>query len=133
MTALPPFVALLALAATQAGASERPWTVRQVIENAELLDGREVIVAGWLQACQRLSCPLFNSPEEAKGQSPAYHLSVGGNGWFDHDARRYAPSYVILKARVDARCINDPSQDVIALCTDRPSSLRPVRIIHWGK
>jgi hypothetical protein len=119
-----------ALSACVAGPTERPLSVRQVIENAQALDGREITVAGWIQACRHLSCSLHASAEEAGRERPVYFLSIGRSGWFDAFARRNAPARIALRARVDARCITDPASGIIAACTDRPASLDPRGLVR---
>jgi hypothetical protein len=124
-----PFL-ILALSACVAGPPERPLSVRYVVENAGVLDGRDIVVSGWLQACQHLSCSLYDSAEEAGKDSPSYFLSIGRSPWFDSFARRSAPTRITLRARVDASCISDPATGVFALCTDRPNSLEPLGLVR---
>ena len=121
------FVAVLVLLNLSACAvtAERPRTVKQVIENHEDLNGKLVTVSGWLGECQRLSCPLYDSREEAQKANP-YFLSIGGDYWFDFLTRGKSPSQITLRGRVNSRCI-----DEITLCTDRSDDLVPVQIIEW--
>jgi hypothetical protein len=127
-----PLLLSVTLSACVTGGDSRPWTVRQVVEKAEVLNGTEVVVAGWLETCQRLSCALYDSPAEATKDGPTAYLSVGSSDWFDAEARRNGPAHVIIRARVDSRCISDPRQNVMKLCTDRPGDLHPLEIIRWS-
>ena len=119
---------VLALSACAAG-SVRPLSVRQVIENAEALDGREILVSGWIEECNRLSCPLYGSADEV-GKDWPYVLSIGASRWFDSFARRRAPTQVTLRARVRDRCISDPAAEAIALCADRSDTLEPLSLVR---
>ena len=142
-------LALAALAMTSCITSSpagRVWSVRQVIENQDALDGRVITVRGWVRYCERLGCALYDSraeerldrdPDRGPGPGDPYglgfHLSIGGYPWFDEQAHLNAPSYVVMVAKVDGRCMNDPKEGIIAACTDRPDTLVPIRILRWGK
>ena len=117
-----------------------------MIENQDDLDGKTVTVRGWVQNCERLSCGLHDSraeyrrnlsPEPVPGPGDphglGFHLSIGASQWFDEEAALNAPSYVVMTARVDTRCMNVPKDGLIAACTDRPNTLAPIKIIGWGK
>ncbi|HEY5722898.1 MAG TPA: hypothetical protein VIT45_11310 [Allosphingosinicella sp.] len=122
------------------------WSVRQVMDNSEAVEGKVIDIRGWVQRCERLGCGLYDSREEyRRSQDPdrgpgpgdpeglGFHLSIGTSAWFDEEAALNAPSYVIMTARVDGRCMNDPKHGTIALCIDRSGTLEPIRIIRWGK
>jgi len=119
----------LALAGCVTGSIERPMTVREIVQNARVLDGREVVVSGWLEQCQPLACGLYASAAEVRTDVP-YYLSIGSSRWFDAFARRAAPTNVVLRARVHDRCISDPSTQVIAVCADRAGSLEPLALVR---
>jgi len=119
----------VALSACVAGRSERPLSVRYVVQNADALDGRQVVVTGWLDECRQLSCPLYAAPEDVGKRWPIYTLSIGSSRWFDAFARRNAPTLVTLRARVHDHCISDPAADVIAVCADRPNTLEPLGLV----
>lgn len=121
---------LLAAHAISTGTPQNPLSVRQVMENAETFDGREVVLSGWLEDCLGLSCLFFASRAESRKHPPRYLLSIGSSAWFDAFARRHRPGPVVLRARFDARCVTDPRTDVIAVCTDRARSLDPVAIVR---
>ena len=123
MRLLPALV--LGLSACLITPAERPLNVRQIVENARALDGQEVVVTGWIEDCERLSCPLYASSEEVGKDSP-YLLSIGPSRWFDDFARRNAPMRVNLRARVHARCITNPATGNIAVCADRSGTLEPL-------
>jgi hypothetical protein len=139
-------LAALALASCVTAAGEDVWSVRQVIENQYELKGKVIRVRGWMDHCERLGCPLWDSPEEARrfrehDRSPrpgdehalGFDLGLGGYPWFDREAEAIIPSYVVLTVRVSGRCMNDPAEGIIAACTDRGTSLVPIRIVRWGE
>ena len=109
--------------------SQHPMTVQQVVQEARTLDGQEVVVTGWLQECRRLSCPLYASAEEAEKEQPSF-LSIGPSVWFDPLSLHLARTRITLRARFNSRCVSDPASGVIAVCTDRPASLEPIRMIR---
>jgi len=119
----------LALAGCVTVPIERPMTVREIVQNAHVLDGRVIVVSGWLEQCQPLSCGLYASAAEVRKDSP-YYLSIGSSRWFDAFARRAGPTNVVLRVRVHDRCISDPSIQVIAACADRAGSLEPLALVR---
>jgi hypothetical protein len=127
-----PLVLLLSLAlqASAPAPRERVLSVREVMENIELHDGREIVVTGWIDRCERLSCSLFDSKAEARKEWPRYWLSIGAKAWFDDFAGDRAPARITLRARFDARCVTDPREDLIAVCADRSNSLNPIAIVR---
>ena len=122
-------VVILALSACVAGPTERPLTVREVIENARVFDGEEVIVSGWLEECQHLSCGIFASAKEVDKDFP-YYLSIGPSPWFDSLAQRAAPGPIVLRARLHDRCVSNPATQIIVACADRPSTLEPLALVR---
>ena len=120
-----PFL-FVALSACVAGPTERALSVKQVVENAQALDGQEILVTGWIEHCHRLSCPLFDSAEEVGKEEWSYVLSIGRSTWFDSFARRHAPTRVTLRARLNNRCISNPATRIIAACADRSNTLEPL-------
>ncbi|HEX8381204.1 MAG TPA: hypothetical protein VF619_11735 [Allosphingosinicella sp.] len=123
-----PFLVLLS--GCVAGPTERPLSVEEVVENASALNGREIVVVGWLDQCFRFSCGIYASAKEAKKDFP-YYLSIGRSRWFDSFAQRAAPTRIALRARLDDRCISNPATEIIALCTDRSGTLEPLALIRW--
>ena len=119
----------VALSACVSGRSDRPLSVRDVVQNAEALDGREVIVTGWIDECRQLSCPLYAGPEDVGKGWPIFFLSIGSSRWFDTFARRNGPTLITLRARVHDHCISDPVADVVAVCADRPNTLEPLSLM----
>ena len=115
--------------------NERVWSVREVMDNRHMVHGKTITVRGWMQHCQRLSCVLYDSPKEVSTgpASIGYWLGVGGYPSFDRDAATHIPGYVLLTARVDTGCMNDPRNEVIAVCTDRATALSPVGIVRWER
>jgi hypothetical protein len=115
----------VALSACVAGSTERALSVKHVVENAQALDGQEILVTGWIEYCHRLSCPLFHSAAEVENDW-SYYLSIGGSRWFDAFARRHAPTRVTLRARLNDQCITNPATQIIAVCADRSNTLEPI-------
>lgn len=116
--------------ATAAPASARPMSVREVTQNAAALDGREVVVAGWLEQCLPRSCGLYGSAKGVRKRFP-YFLSIGASRSFDAFARRAGRRWVVLRVRVHDRCVSDPAADIIAACSDRPSTLEVLAPGAW--
>ncbi len=116
---------VLVLSACVASPTERALSVREVVQNASALDGQEILVTGWIEYCWRLSCPLFGSAADVTNDN-GYFLSIGSSRGFDQFAARQAPGRVTFRARVYDRCISDPARDIIALCADRASTLKPI-------
>ncbi len=122
-------ILFLALSGCVAGLTERPLGVRDVVENARALDGQEIVVSGWLQHCQRLSCGIYASAKEAEKDWP-YYLSIGPSRWFDTFAQRAAPTRIVLRARLHNRCISNPATQIVGACTDRGDTLEPLALIR---
>jgi hypothetical protein len=119
----------LLLSACVTGPVERPLSVREIVENAEALDGQEIVVSGWLDRCDRLSCVIYSSANEV-GKDWAYFLSIGPSPWFDAFAKRAAPGRIILRARFKDRCVSDPATQTIELCTDRATTLEAISLVR---
>ena len=128
MIRLLPF-AFFTLSACVAGPTARPLTVREVVENAHAFDGKEIVVTGWLEQCQRLSCGIFASAEEVEKDFP-YYLSIGRSSWFDAFAQYAAPRRITLRARLHDRCISNPATQIIAACADRGGTLEPLALVR---
>jgi hypothetical protein len=129
-----PFI-FLALSGCVTGSPDRPLTVAEVVENAEALDGREIVVAGWLdQRCYRFSCGIHASAREVKmevKEELPYYLSIGRSRWFDAFSERAAPTRIVLRARLHDRCISNPATGIIAVCADRSNTLEPIALVRW--
>jgi hypothetical protein len=117
---------VLTLSACASAPAERPLSVRYVVENAEALDGREILVTGWVEECWRLGCALWDSRNEMKKDWP-YYLPIGASRWFDRFAEDNAPTRVTLRARFHNRCIANPVTQVIGVCADRSDTLEVLR------
>lgn len=111
------------------GSGEEPLSVRQVAENARALDGRKIIVTGWIEYCHPRSCSLFDSPEDVDAEWP-YRLSIGPSRRLDAFARHNAPGQVTLLARFNDLCVTNPATQTIAVCADRSSTLEPISLIR---
>ena len=108
---------------------DRSITVKHVVENARALDGQVIVVRGWIEGCQRLSCVLYGSPRDVRKEWP-YYLSIGPSDWFDVIARRRGPGHITLRARLHDRCIDDPATRAITVCADRPTTLEPLSVVQ---
>lgn len=119
----------LTLAACDGGPAERPLTVQEVVENAHDLDGRVIVLSGWLQHSQPLSCGIFASAEEVEKDFP-YYLSIASSRRFDRSAEGAAPRPIVLRARLWNRCISNPATELIAACGDRAGTLQPLNLVR---
>lgn len=110
--------------------AEPPRTVRWVVENKAELDGKLVTVRGWVSRCDRTSCALYAQLEDV-GKDEVFAISVGRADWFDARVRGRPLSEVIITGTVQAQCINDPTDQVAAICFDRSPDLVPTKIVRW--
>ena len=120
---------MLVLGGCATHAAPRVLDVREIVENAGALDGKEVLVSGWMANCHPLSCGLFQSRRET-GRSFPYYLSIGPSDWFDAFANHGPARQVVLRVRVNAKCISNPGTGEIAVCADRPTTLEPLGTIR---
>ena len=119
----------LALGACVTAQPAQVATISQLTSNLAAFDGQVVLVHGWLDECEDLSCGLFASKSEAEErQYGPQMLSIGSTVSFDDKAVGKGPAEVLLKARVDATCRRE---DIV--CMDRASELRPISIRFLGK
>ena len=123
---------MLVLSGCVASPTERALSVREVVQNAPGLDGREILVTGWIEYCWRLSCPLFESAADV-WKDDGYFLSIGSSRGFDAFAAPQAPARVTFRARVHDRCISDPATGTIAACADRAGTLEPIGFDRPGR
>ena len=142
---------VLALALTACGSTTatKALTVDQFIAEIDQLNGKTVMVTGFLGECEALSCPLYRSKAEAEeaGRTrsniravieggatdvsgfpfpshPAVSIGSGPQwSFFDLRAYFYRQSYVVITGRVNSRC---RSKDV--LCFDWADELEPLSL-----
>lgn len=124
---------LLFLDAAAAFAHERrePLSVEDVLARHHELDGRTIVVRGWLSPCQRLSCRLM---ARTQGTTSPY-LSIGGSLAFDARIAGRTGQRITIRARLDARCMHARldavrENDDVVICTDRASELRDPTLVE---
>jgi hypothetical protein len=125
--------------ATPIAAADRIWTVDEVAQHAWQLNGQIINVRGWLQECRKIDCSLFGSKADALGFSsaPLKHplLEIGSSSDFDSMVANKLPAEILLRAKVDATCIDPKDRTdakgnrLITFCVDRVNELQPVRLI----
>jgi hypothetical protein len=130
---------LLAGCVTPPSSTEHVWTVDQAFQHAAKLDGRTILVRGWLPRCGGLDCTLYSSKTAAdrfwENRGHNRILSIGAAPEFDRVIRSQVPAEIVLRARVNADCLRkneirnpDGTIDII-LCADRTDDLIPLQII----
>ena len=139
MNPFPATILSLALLAAPVGAPERTWTVDEVHQHAWELNGRIVDVQGWLPKCQGIDCTLFASKGDADGFLRATRkpllLEIGSNSKFDLLVANKLPAHILLRAKVDATCIDPKDRTdrkgnrLILICVDRVNELQPIQLI----
>jgi hypothetical protein len=134
-------LAVAVLASCKAAAAvdlNRVWSVDEVIESIDALNGKTVRVSGYLGHCGVYDCPFFQDRQAKqqrdrwwaavnggkKHQKPPRWLGIGGFPEFDSKANALAESYVLLTAKVSNKCLSHGKPQ----CTDRSSDLEPIRI-----
>jgi hypothetical protein len=135
------FVAIALGSCAAGGAKDGAvWSAGDIPRSAQELNGKKVVVRGWLPHCHRLSCPLFSSQADAE----AAEKSVAGKSWisigstrsFNRAVWKKTPAEIVLVGRVNADCIQPPppriegEQQVIVLCADRTPDLVPIKILE---
>jgi len=124
---------LAQIAPVQAAPKPIATTVAAIRANPKRFDGQVVRIHGWVHACQRLSCAIF----ERAGQTPeeaGKWLSIAADPKFDAIVKPLLPTYVEFDARVDATCIDprvttdDKGNQVITVCADRAPDLTIVSL-----
>jgi hypothetical protein len=106
-------------------ASEKIYTVNELIAELDTLQGKDVSVRGWLDECIGDLCTLLpRSPSAADRLAPPdarpKGLMVGRLKEFDLSANLHRFQGVILKARVLGRCGDGPN------CGDRAGDILPL-------
>ncbi|MGE5563921.1 MAG: hypothetical protein ACM3ZV_11560 [Bacillota bacterium] len=131
---------MLAGFAAPVHAAGRVWTVAEIHRQAWQLNGKVIELRGWLPKCERLDCSLFGSKLDAEefGRNPAGHplLEIAPDATFDASVRERLPAQVLLRAKIDATCIDPKNRtdsranQLITVCADRVHELNEVKLIE---
>jgi hypothetical protein len=139
-------------------AAEPPlFTVAELVQRIDELNGKKVRVVGYLAGCQGYSCDLYPSKQDvavwhrayaelrsdgpSKGPPKLPDLPVLGIGTgkavdgqgagdafaFDKMAEPFTNSYVLITGKVTNRCRDKGERG----CTDRSPDLEPTGIARW--
>jgi hypothetical protein len=105
-------------------------SVTEVIARHRELNGRQVIVRGWLDRCRTLSCGLFASRKAAVIHRYGDDmLSIGWSKAFDRELLNRGPVEILLRARVNDTCMRPE-----IICLDRADELQPIKILRvWRR
>ena len=124
-------LALLLVSLTACGAkslTDDPVTVEWLHKNVVDWDGRVVVVDGWLGRCKGDDCGIFSTKESASLVGSGMldgGVPIGATDEFDRAAEKLQFSRVLLKARINKECFNNPG------CKDRSDVLQPISITKW--
>lgn len=115
-------ILLLATMCSSCGsASEKVWTVEEIVPRIDELDGRTVSVAGYLSKCGGYDCTLYRNEEDVEAwrrimdaihakqrvsmpDPPALTIGSGANFDFDAKAARFANRYVVITGTMTNKC-----------------------------
>ena len=117
---------LVATTALAAPVLDAPLTVGAVVADHSALNGKTIMVRGWLDRCVDLSCALF--PTRAAAMAKSWErplLSVGASPLIDNHLDQLRHAEIILEARFDNRCLENKH-----ICLDRAPTLDPVRVVR---
>ncbi len=118
-------LALLLVAPGTAPAPEPIYaTIAQIRADPDRFHGRQVVVRGWMNACQNLSCSIKRNPNPMRNEWKD-KLSIDANPSFDKIVVDWLPSEIEVSATVDATCFRG---DVI--CMDRAPDLRGAKLLQ---
>jgi hypothetical protein len=125
-------------ATVPAPAEPAPMTVAYVKHHMRQLHGQTIRMSGEMNNCTSLTCSICDGPEEED-----VCLGVSLNA--DSDDARYVVeelyrfAVITIDARIDGACelgydpdlppSKDPDRDVVAVCTDRASSVEDARVV----
>ena len=122
-------LALLLIAASPASA--RTYSVAEVMQHHEVLNGKRVQVRGWIAVCQKLGCLLQVSPDRSEW------ISIGTSPSFDRAVRRYQPDAieVVVEGIVHRECFDhskDADRDLMdgEICVDRADELAQPQLMR---
>ena len=140
MRRLGALIVALAGCATAPTASNQPLQVTDIIEHARQLDGEEILVRGWLSTCVPTACTVWLSKMAKERWNPSVPmpaLSIARDVHFDLAVAKKLPATVVLKARVNAKCLEarqrahtGRTEDIVECIQHRPTELIPVRLIE---
>ena len=107
-------------------------TIAEVNSRHEALNGKRIIVTGWLTSCKRYDCSISLKPD---GQT--VELRIGGSRDFDRSVAAFAGKAIQIEVEgtVDRACFDhrkDPGHDpdLIEVCTDRANQLSNPRLVR---
>jgi hypothetical protein len=138
----PLLLAIACLPLLTAAGSNRFYGVKEVIERHDELDGRRILVRGWLSYCLPLNCVLY-----ASNDLDSDTLSIGSSRSFDKVAKRLSGKKIEILAKLDADCsyhVADrpddkasPNEDGVSedghyhsICLDRADVLSKPRLVR---
>lgn len=107
------------------------------MQRHEELDGKRVMITGWLVECQPLSCALLNNLD-GLDDDDFHYISLGESLEFDRSVARFEgrPHLVEVEGIIRRTCFshqNDVGIDLggdIIVCTDRADQLRNPRLLR---
>ncbi|WP_300975228.1 hypothetical protein [Sphingomonas sp. LHG3406-1] len=124
----------LALVAAELPAPAKPpaYSIREVWQYHQVLDGQVIRVRGIVTKCQDLGCSL-----REHGGMDARTLAIGTSADFDRRIQSRLGAVVTVEARFDPTCLHDRADKQfghggsgeILVCTDRASMLIDPRIV----
>ena len=142
MRRLASFAALVVAACTTPGVgADQSWTPDEIKEHARQLDGKTIVVRGWLPYCAPTACTLYESKSayDSFQVESTTMLSIARNTEFDAAVVGKTLAHVVLRATVNGRCIEprpvpetstDQVEDVIACIMHRPTVLIPIQLVQ---
>lgn len=122
-------MSLALLLAVATAAPGTPMSVTDALSKLHALNGKKVVVHGWLDRCERLSCALF--PTLAAARQRDYsgpRLSLAGTHVVDDRAAELAHREIVIEGVISDRC-HQAANGEIVVCTDRAPDLTPIRIL----
>ena len=118
----------VATACVHSGAQRNILTIDEVIQKQNKLAQKRIEVRGWITECQTLSCGLFSSANETEDTD---FISIGSSSKFDKNVAGMAGRLVIVRARLDPKCLPKSTEsEIITVCTDRASTLNNPALIE---
>ena len=120
-------------AAALAAATVPAMSVANVRNNLHALDGKTVVVHGWLDRCEKLSCGLFPSLAAARAcDYGGVMLSVAASPVVDGRAAELALREVQIEGVLSDRCRAPTADGTITVCSDRAPDFTPTRLVKIG-
>ncbi len=126
MRILVPLLAILTASCSTYEGTAPVYSVKQAVENVRALKGQRIVVVGYLADCQPLGCSL----SDGRFRNSEYSLGLGHGPDFDRQVNKYAGRRVAVEADYTADCVDeDPTDDILYVCTDRATSLENPTVI----